>query len=445
MYYDSRGHEITATDNKAVAACNAGVESYIRFRADAMGYLDDAIALEEGFVLPLLMKAWMLHSARNAKYAPKIAELVGQIESNSGEANSRENDLLAALKFAFKGHGIEAVTVLEGILNRHPTDLLSHRLAQFELFWNGRSRWMKDLTETAVPDWSEEIPGYATFLACRAFANEEAGFYEEAERCGRQSVELDCTEVWGAHSVAHVMLMKARVHDGIAWLDGLKENWIQANQMRHHLWWHYCLFLLEVEDHERVLSLLTTEVRNPESPLVIALPDAAIDIQNFSSLLIRLELRGIDVGDHWQALANICADRIDNCTNPFSNFHDIMVLAATGQFDKAEAMLANMESFSLEGEGSLVTAYRTVGLSAGRAVLSHRRRDYARVVELLSGVRHDLSLLGGSHAQRDVLFQILTDAAYRTGNNDKVTIFLNDLRRIGFDSVESRSLYRGVA
>lgn len=439
---DSRGHRLSSTNEIAVAACNAGIESFNRNRADAMSHLDAAIAADDGFALPRLAKAWMLQSARDANYAEKIQALIRAAEARLDESDDRHRDYLIALKLAFSGRGIEAATILDNLLDRYPTDLLAHRLVQYELFWNGRVQWMLDIVERAAPYWSEDVEGYATFLSCRAFSNEEAGRYTQAEHHGRAAVELDNTEPWGAHSIAHVLFMQGRNDEGIAWLEGLSPNWVAANQLRHHLWWHLGLFLLECSQHERILTLLTTEIRNPDSPLVKSMPDATIDIQNVASMLLRLELRGVDVGDHWLVLADICANRAHDHTNAFSNLHDMMVLAATNQFEKAEELLQSLEDFIESGEGSLVASYRVAGIAACQAILAHRKQEYNRVIDVLSPVRHDLSLLGGSHAQRDVLYQVLIDASCRMGRGDLVSIYLSDVRRIGFDKVDGRTLYR---
>ena len=444
MHYasDPRGHRLSSTDEIAVTACNAGIESFNRNRADAMGHLDAAIAADDGFALPMLAKAWMLQSARDANHAENIQALIGAAAACLDESNDRDGDYLSALKLAFSGRGIESATILEALLDRHPTDLLAHRLVQLELFWTGRAQWMLDIAERAAPCWSEDVEGYPTFLSCRAFSNEEAGRYTQAEHHGRAAIELDNTEPWGAHAVAHVLFMQGRNDEGIAWLEGLSPNWDAANQLRHHLWWHQCLFLLECSQHERILALLTTEVRNPDSPLIKTAPDATIDIQNVASMLLRLELRGVDVGDQWLVLADICAKRVHNHTNAFSNLHDMMVLAATGQYEKAEELLQSLDEFVDSGEGSVVTSYRVAGIAACRAVLAHRRKEYSRVIDALSPARHDLSLLGGSHAQRDVLYQVLTDASRRMGRGDLASVYLNDVRRIGFERVDRRTLYR---
>ena len=47
--------------------------------------------------------------------------------------------------------------------------------------------------------------------------------------------------------------------------------------------------------------------------------------------------------------------------------------------------------------------------------------------------------------QRDLFYQVLIDAAHRDGRPDLVAQFLRDVRRIGFDRVEQRSLYAELA
>jgi len=54
------------------------------------------------------------------------------------------------------------------------------------------------------------------------------------------------------------------------------------------------------------------------------------------------------------------------------------------------------------------------------AVLAHRRGDYGRVADLLAPRRERIRLLGGSNAQRDLVMQMLIDAAMRSGRRDIV-------------------------
>ena len=161
MHYatDPRGHSLSSTNEVAVAACNAGIESFNRNRADAMSHLDAAIAADDGFALPRLAKAWMLQSARGANHAESIQALMRAAEACLDATDDRDGDYLTALKLAFSGRGIESATILEALLDRHPTDLLAHRLVQLELFWTGRAQWMLDITERAAPILERRRPG----------------------------------------------------------------------------------------------------------------------------------------------------------------------------------------------------------------------------------------------------------------------------------------------
>ena len=360
-----------------------GIHSYTRWRADAMGHFDAAIAADANSALPKLVKAWILQGARDSKFTGIITGLVDQAERSLPATQGYEHNLLAALQLSRMDKGVESATELEIILHQDPTNLLVHQLLHENLFWMGQSAWMRDVIERAIPAWDETSPDYGPFLSLRAFANEEAGYLQDAERFARVALEIDPSDIWGAHAAAHALYMKGEVSQGIELVESLSSNWGQANQMRHHMWWHLCLFLLEQGDHERILQLLTTEIRAPHAEMVLESPAASIDIQNVSSMLLRLELYGVDVGDHWQVLASICAERVNNHGNPYGNVHDMMVLVATGQDDAANELLASIQRTFESKSGAEAMAYNIVGVPACKAIWAHRSKDYAQVLELL--------------------------------------------------------------
>ena len=348
------------------------------------------------------------------------------------------------MKAAHGGNLQAGAAALEAHLATNPMDLLSHRLLQFELFWCGESKWMRDVAERAAPAWTEDSPDYPHFLAVRAFSNEEAGDYQTAEQAGRGAVEREPESAWGAHAVAHVLIMTGRVDDGRDWMEGLSGNWGRINQIGHHNWWHLCLFLLETGDHGRILELIRRQIRNPDSALVQAVPDATIDIQNVASLLQRLELRGVDVGDHWNDIAGICADRTNDHANPFSSAHDAMVLAATGQFDRIEELARSMAQNGAD-HGTVGHATAAYGVPLVRAMAAHRKGEYDLVVDLIWPIRRDLYQHGGSHAQQDIFFQVLVDAALKADRRAELGILLGDITGIGFWKVGERTLYQDAA
>jgi len=428
----------------AIDLCSQGMSSIGRFQADAMQNIDASIKADDHYCLPKIVKAFMLQGAGDVRYSAEVIELIKQSQQLLPNGVSREAELLKAVSFASEGKGVEAATVLEAMLIGSPTDLFAHVMVQDETFWLGRSEWMLDIVERAAPAWAPTSKDYGAYLSLRAFANEEAGLFDVAEKYGRDAVEIDPTDVWGAHAVAHVLVMKGEIYRGIDWLEGLSPHWGLANQMRHHLWWHLCLFLLELGEYDRVVNLLDTEIRNPASPLIQASPAATIDINNYASLLLRLELYGVDVAIQWQTLAAICAERISNHGSAFSNVHDMMVLSASGQTERANELLQSMrERFDIDNQSSSVAlSYRAVAIPVCEALLAYRSKDYAQVLSRLGGVRHQLQLMGASHAQRDVFYHLLVHAARHEGCDDLQQIYMRDIERLGFCDVPLRAAYR---
>jgi tetratricopeptide (TPR) repeat protein len=290
----------------------------------------------------------------------------------------------------------------EGILSQQPRDLLAVRLAHANYFWLGRQAEMRASLERVSAHWTDD----AGFLACLAFALEETGEHAAAERMGRRAVELDPTEVWGAHAVAHVLEMQRRPDEGIAWLAALEPHWQGKGAFLHHLWWHRAMFHLAGREFDAVLDLYDRRFRNLSTPLVAAMPDFYVDVQNAASMLLRLELRGVAVGARWDELADKAEARIGDCLSAWTLPHWMMALAGAGRAQAASRMLTALN----ENQQKVV---REVAAPVCEALLAHRRGEHGKVITLMTPVRNRLIELGGSHAQRDVLAQVYADSSRR--------------------------------
>jgi tetratricopeptide (TPR) repeat protein len=311
----------------------------------------------------------------------------------------------------------------EAILTDYPTDALAMRLAHYVYFWTGRTQEMLASAQRVRPKWGRELLGYGALLSSLCFAHEELGNYAEAEPLGREAVEIDPTDLWGTHAVAHVMEMQGRQREGIAWLEGLERHWEPGNNIRHHLWWHRALYHYERREFDAVLALYDREFRNLEAPLTKMQPDFIIDVQNAASMLFRLERQGVDVGGRWIEIADKAEPRIGDCLSPFTLPHWMMALAATGRDEAARRMIEAMEAFAA-GAGSTAATVRRIALPVCRAVLAHRQGDHASALDLMRPVIAETQRLGGSHAQHDVLRQMFLDSAVHAGRSDDVRLVL---------------------
>ena len=316
-----------------------------------------------------------------------------------------------------------AIAIWDSILRAHPHDVVAFRLAHFVNFWLGRPLDMVASVERVIPAWSQDIPGYSMILACRCFAQEEAGNYLGAEPAGRRAIELDPGDLWAAHAVGHVMEMQGRRSEGIEWLTALAPNWEGSHNLQHHLWWHLALFKLEQGEFAEVLELYDTRFRDLAAPLTVASPDVYIDVQNAAATLFRLHRLGVDVGDRWEELADKAEARIGDCVSAFTLPHWMMALTATGRTVAAERMVEAMRSYA-SGRGTVPPIVRDYVLPIARAQLAHAAGRHAEAVELMRPAIGGMYRLGGSHAQQDVLEQLFVDAALKAGSTADVRLAL---------------------
>ena len=380
-------------------AFNRALKSFTGYDADLPEHAQAALQADPHFVLGHCLWGYFMLLAYSRATVPAAADALRAAMQHAQRATPRESAHVRALELWVAGDLEGALREWERILAAWPRDVLAVRLTHANYFWLGRQAEMRASLERVAPHWA----GDSGFMACLAFSLEETGDYEAGERMGRRAVELDPTEVWGAHAVAHVLEMQRRPAEGIAWLAGLEPHWHGKGLFVHHLWWHRAMFHLAGREFDAVLELYDQRFRNLASPLTSAMPDFYVDVQNAASMLLRLELRGVAVGARWEELADKAEARIGDCLSAWTLPHWMMALAATGRQGPAQSMLESMKGYS-------VPAVREVALPACEAVLTHRRGEHERVVALMSPLLGRLQELGGSHAQRDVLAQLFLDS-----------------------------------
>ncbi len=442
MLQDERGHPLTTRSAEAAAAIDLAVHNFLHWKADIVPKAKAALKADPEFGFGHAAMGLILHGARNIAFRPNIEASLAAARAVEAGMNERERLYVEALGAAAQGRIADSVAVYETILAHYPLDLFAQRLAQMELFWIGEMKWSADISGRITERWNAGVPSYGVHLGCRAFDLEETLHFEEAERLGRKAVDIDPSDVWGTHAVAHVLFMQGRHDEGVAWLDGLKGNWADANQIQLHLWWHRCLFHLERGEFDAAIHIYDAWVRNRELPLLKSMPDLYIDMQNGASMLLRLELRGVAVGGRWDELAELTLKRLEDHTSPFTSAHFAAILAATGRFAEAGKLVQSMREFATQDRGTLGPRYGVAAIPAAEAAIAHRKGDHQRVVDLLMPSRQMLWQMGGSHAQRDLFFLLLADSALKLNRLDLLGIVLGDIRSAGFSDPAARVGYR---
>lgn len=446
MRKDLHGLSLSTDSGTAVDAFDRATQSYLKYRTDAARHLGAALKADPEFAMGYVLRGYFGMLTYNKANLPAAAESLAEARKHAKRTTTREAAHVEALSRWVDGDLDRMLDVWESICDEHPHDVLAFRLHHFNAFWLGRPAIMQAQVERVFPHWSNELSGWGMILACRSFAHEEAGNYTLAEGAGRSAIDVDPGDLWAAHAVAHVLEMQGRRGEGIDWLRCLEPNWEGANNLKHHLFWHRAMFHLERREFDEVLSLYDNGFRDLRSPLVQAVPDMYIDVQNAISMLFRLERQGVDVGDRWIELADKAEARIGDCLSAFTLPHWMMALAAGGRTDAARRMLEGMGTFA-RGNGTVERLVGKVALPLCEAALAHRQGRHADVLTSIRPIIGDMYLLGGSHAQQDVLEQLYLDSAMKSESADDVRLMLERVsgrhpvspaRRIGYATAAAR-------
>jgi len=225
----------------------------------------------------------------------------------------------------------------------------------------------------------------------------------------RAALAANPADAWAAHALAHVMESGNRQEEGIAFLKASSASWRSAHFMAGHNGWHLAIYLIE---EGRFAEVLADYDRFVVSKLG---DDATLDRIDAASLLWRLELAGVDVGERWRPAARAWMAHVEDHVLAFNDLHLAFAAARSGQRDDAARLRRSLDDYERFGAGDNVKVTAEVGRPLIEGVLRFADEDYAGAVEAILPVRYQAFRIGGSHAQRDVVNQTLIAAAERSG------------------------------
>jgi tetratricopeptide (TPR) repeat protein len=424
MKPDERNLPLSTDSAEAAALFDRAVEHYLKYHIDTMSLVGRALAVDPDFVMAHCLKGYLLLSAANPANRQQIAATLAAAEANAANATQREKHHVAAFAAWSRGELDRSFAIWRQILDAAPTDLLAWRICDTTWFRHGQTRKILEQADRIAPRWSADLPGYDCCQCIWAFAHEETGDYAAAERAVDIALERDRTNYFAHHVKAHVLEMDCRPGEGRDWLASQIPNWSAGNNLIHHLWWHRTLMELDLGERDAVLASYDENIRNFTDPMTKAVPDHYVDLQNATALLWRLEQLGIDVGDRWQELADKAEARIGDAGHLLLVPHLMLALAATGRDAAAARFLAALREIAADTALWTAPAIADVVIPVCEAAQAHRRGDHARVVDLLAPRQQQIRLLGGSAAQRDLVFQLLIDAAVKADRRDVVSAMI---------------------
>ncbi len=319
-------------------------------------------------------------------------------------ASDRERQFAAAIDCWAQGDAAQAMRQHEALVMQHPRDLASLKLGQYHAFNQGDAPTLLRLALHALPAAHD----VAWLHGMVAFGLEQTHRLDEAEAAARRALAMQPKEPWAQHALAHVMLTDGRLAEGAAFMQQASSQWTGLTSfMRGHNWWHLALFEIELGHDAAALALYDQQVWGLDKSY-------SQDQVGAVSLLARLALAGLDVGDRWADLATHLTSRVSDQVLPFLDMQYLYGLARAGR-PEADVLLRNIERFAAHAPAGSRVVWQQVAVPAARGLLAHARGQWLAAADQLALALPRLVAIGGSHAQRDLFEQVYIDALQRSG------------------------------
>jgi len=395
MGSDSLGNLVTG-DADALVAINGFVEGFLAYEQQAA----DILGAAERHPGNCLINAyggllWMLLESPDAPV--RAGKYLQRALAVSAGATRREQLIVQVLRAWIRDDIPLTLQLCDDIAAAFPRDLPIVKLNQYLNFNIGDFPRMLRAGE-AVFEANRDV---AHMHGMMAFAYEQCHLLEEAEAAAREALRLKRKEPWAQHALAHVMLTQGRIDEGAAFMEGVQDTWVCLNSfMITHLWWHLALFYLSQGRFDAVLAIYDDHAWGVAK-------DYSQDQVGAVSLLARIELAGVPVGDRWDDVADHLAERGPDTTQPFLTAQYLYGLARAGR-PQAEALMAAVRRRTGR-------TWREVATPLCEGLLAHAQGDYAAAGAGLTAALPGLLTIGGSHAQRDLFEQLRLDAMLRGG------------------------------
>lgn len=427
---DCFGQQTTIATAAGLTAWDATQMAFLAHGASTPTHLAATLGADPDFALGHAVKGLFLLLLGRRELVASAAEAHASARAIAASTAlaTRERAFIDALEGWLCGHPSRAVAVLDGVLAAAPDDALAMKIAHAIRFVLGDAQGMRRSIEAVMPAYGQDHAAHGYLIGCHAFALEETGDYDRAASAGCAALEISPDDAWGLHAVAHVYDMTGAPEDGLRWLKGREAAWAHCNNFRFHVWWHKALMHLDLGQTDTVLDLYDTLIRADHT-------DDYRDISNATSLLMRLELEGVDVGNRWDELAETSATRTEDGSLIFADLHYLLALIGGRREDATARLVARIAADGALGQSEAQMRMAHPGTAAAQGLEAFGEGDYSKAFRGLSRARPHMQLAGGSHAQRDVFERLTIDAGIRAGQMGAALAILDErtARRAGRD------------
>ncbi|XP_053574990.1 tetratricopeptide repeat protein 38 [Bombina bombina] len=419
--WQDAGLTLSTTSNEAAKLFDAVVTQYTTWANDQTlggveGCLSRMKAADPNFVMGHVISngVELIGTGRSPLLDKELDnEIRTMVElSKTQPLTERERIHVAAVEAFGKGNLPKASDLWEKILRDHPTDLLALKSAHDAYFYLGCQTQMRDSVARVLPFWSPKVPLSSYVKGMYSFGLVETNFYDQALKVANEALAVEQKDAWSVHTVAHVYEMKADLEKGLSFLKTTEQNWEDRDMLACHVYWHWALYFIEKGEYEAALTLYDDHI----APICFS-RESMLDIVDTCSMLYRLQLEGVNVGDRWSKLTDITNKHAKDHVLIFNDLHFLMSSLGSKDHEMTAQLMDSMQEVAKSpGENCQHALIDPIGYPLCKALVEYDNGNYDKAVDLIQPIRYQILEIGGSNAQRDLFNQVLIHAAIQSNS-----------------------------
>ena len=414
---DRCGLPISTPSDAAAAAYREGLDLMLSAWPGAAAALEQAIAADPGFALPHMALGRVLATYGKLDAARAQAATARRLVAQRG--TERERSHVAAMALAVEGRSADACERALAHLDSWPGDasVLSLLLGAYGLLaFSGRAdhdQARVDVCERVAPHYGDDW----WFLGYRGWSHIENGSVSAGRAMVERSLAMRRANANTAHAFSHALFEQGAAEEADTFLAGWLPIYDRAGWLNAHLFWHRALLALERDDAAGALAIYRDRIQ----PRVASAAPMAV-LADSASLLWRLGLYGHAAPNHaWDDVARLAGRHFSAPGLPFAEVHVAFVAAATGDRAGLEARVGAWERRLAD----TALPHAAVAAVVCRAVAAFAEGDHARCAAILEPAAAEVVRIGGSHAQREVVEDLLLVALMKGGASARAAALLD--------------------
>jgi hypothetical protein len=377
---DLYGLELSTSD-EAASSYNDALGRILRLESDPHEPLLEAVATDPEFALGHLALGVLSHEFG---LDDQTSQHLARARALLANTTTREHQFIDAYEQRVAG---DYAPLLAYLLD-HPRDVLGVSIAIPTIAFSGAYD-VADDAWIALEDMASHFTSDWWYDGMMAFARQDQGRMDEARDLAERSLAAEPRGGNAAHAAAHVHLETGDHESGLEWITGWISSAGQDAAHRCHFSWHAALHELSLDDLDAVARRFDREL----SPPVVTGARALIDS---ASLLFRgitedFTIPCADAGAVLEASGLV----LTRPETPFMAFHCGLGLALVSDVPGLHELGEYLDTWE-------PTPARETLLTFTTALVASCEGDADLAADLLEGIHHRLTPIGGSYAQRSV-------------------------------------------